>query len=65
MTASEHAKLFRIAHETMLVYCGSRGRVSAHHLLNLYERFVNWREELPLEIRDIISDSLPHVLFLQ
>jgi len=39
MTASEHAKLFRIVYKSILVYCGSRGKVSAQHLLEIYERY--------------------------
>lgn len=65
MTASEHAKLFRIVHETILVYCGSRGRVRAHHLLDIYGRFLSWKNGLPPELLDVIDEPLPHVLFLQ
>ena len=65
LTASEHARLFRIIHETILVYCGSRGRVSARALLDLYERYVDWKEHLPSDLRLQESEPLPHVLFLQ
>jgi len=65
MTAAEHAKLFRIVHESISVYCGRRGRVTAHHLLDLYESYLMWRDDLPPEIRDIDHQPLPHVIFLQ
>jgi len=65
MTASQHAKLFRIVHEVILVYCGSRGRVGANHLLDIYKRFVSWKDEMPPELLDGRDDPLPHVLFLQ
>lgn len=65
MTASEHAKLFRIAHETILAYCGSRGKVTGRRLFDVYERYLTWKDNLPPEIRDVDNDPLPHVLFLQ
>lgn len=65
LTATEHARLFRIIHETILVYCGSRGRVSARALLDLYERYVDWKEHLPPPLRVQEAEPLPHVLFLQ
>ncbi|KAL6718992.1 hypothetical protein ACLMJK_003227 [Lecanora helva] len=64
MTAAEHSKLFRIVHEAILVYCGSRGIVTAHHILDLYKGYLMWRDELPSEIRDIDHEPLPHVIFL-
>lgn len=65
MTASQHAKLFRCVHELILVYCGSRGRVGAHHLLELYKRFLTWRNDIPPQLLDASEDPLPHVLSLQ
>ncbi len=65
MTASQHAKLFRIVHELLVVYCGSRGRVGAMHLLNVYKRFLSWKDEMPPELMDGRDSPLPHVLFLQ
>lgn len=65
MTASEHAKLFRTVHESILAYCGSRGKVSAQKLLEIYERYMAWKDELPPALRDLDNDPLPHVLFLQ
>ena len=65
LMASEQAKLLRIVHETISVYCGSRGKVTAHHLINLYESFLIWKDDLPIEIREINAQSLPHIIFLQ
>ncbi len=67
VTAHEHAKLYRIIHETILVFCGSRGKVSAHHMLLIYERFLGWKEGLPPSLSDVNEEvqPLPHVLFLQ
>lgn len=66
LTASEMAKLYRIIHETVLIYCGVNGKVSASHLLQIYRRFVQWKEELAPQICDVASDNdaLPHVLSL-
>ena len=64
-TASEHAKLFRIVHANILIYCGSRGKVDAQKLLELYERYLAWKEGLPPDIADLSGEPLPHVLFLQ
>lgn len=67
LTASELAKLYRIIHETVLLYCGKNGSVSSHHLLDIYQRYVKWKEELPPQICDVTpnNDALPHVLALQ
>ncbi len=66
-TANEHARLYRIVHETILVFCGNRGRVSAHHMLLIYERFLEWKERLPAPLAGVDGDgeALPHALFLQ
>ncbi len=66
-TAYEHAKLYRIVHETILVFCGSRGKVSAHHMLMIYERFLEWKERLPPPLANVEGDveALPHTQFLQ
>ena len=65
MTACEHAKLYRIIHECILVYCGARGKVSAPYLLDCFQRYIEWKDGLPSDIRSIESQPLPHVLFLQ
>lgn len=66
-TAFEHAKLFRIVHETILTYCGHNGRVSAFDVSLLYDRYLGWMEDLPELMRagGGNEDVLPHVLFLQ
>lgn len=65
VTAAEQAKLFRIVHETVLIYCGSRGKVNALHLLDVYESYLMWRDALHPEIRYTDNKPLPHVIFLQ
>lgn len=65
ITASAQARLFRIVHESILIYCGSRGKVRAQQLLMLYDRYSTWRETLPRDIADLDNEPLPHVLFLQ
>ena len=64
-TASQQAKLFRIVHRNILVYCGSHGRVDAGKLLEIYERYLAWKEELPPNIADLSGDPLPHHVSLQ
>lgn len=66
-TAAQSAELFRIVHETILTYCGSRGKVTAQQMLKLYERYLGWKEDLPPDIAllDLEAKPLPHVLFLQ
>lgn len=64
-TASEHAKLFRIVHRNILIYCGSQGKVDARKLLELYERYLAWKEGLPPDIAGLSGEPLPHDLSLQ
>lgn len=65
--ASSHAKLFRLVHETILIYCGSHSKVSAEQLLKLYERYLHWKDNLPPAIAavELSVEPMPHVLFLQ
>ena len=65
LTARELAKLYCIAHECILVYCGNRGKVSADSLLAVLQRYIVWKDELPPDIRRVEGQPLPHVLFLQ
>ena len=65
LTARELAKLYRIAHECIVVYCGSRGKVSADSLLDIFQRYTVWKDELLPSIRSVEGQPLPHVLFLQ
>ena len=65
LTACEHAKLYRIAHERILIYCGARGKVSAESLLDVYQRFVAWKDGLPPSLQSVEGQPLPHVLSLQ
>ncbi|KAL8797580.1 MAG: hypothetical protein Q9195_000397 [Heterodermia aff. obscurata] len=42
----------------------TRGKVNAQALAGLYERYLSWMENLPVELKIDDSDPLPHVLFL-
>ncbi len=67
LTASHLAKLYRVIHEAILLYCGNKGKVSAHHLIKVYERFLAWKEGLPSQISLVADDhsASPHALSLQ
>lgn len=67
ISACEQAKLYRIVHEMLLAYCGSRGKVVVLPLLSIYERLLSWRKDLPISIRDVRAEdeAPPHQLFLQ
>ena len=59
------AKLFRIIHESIVIYCGSRGNVSVRSLMDVYERFSAWKENLPTDMSKTDAEPLPHILHLQ
>jgi hypothetical protein len=67
VTACEQAKLFRVVHDTINVYCGARGRVTAAAVIGCYKRFSEWKANLPSQVSgtDEESQPLPHVLCLQ
>lgn len=67
-TAKEFAKLYQIIHETINVYCGSRGRVTATGILQIYQRYLQWKNSLRERLDPISAvnnDLLPHVVNLQ
>lgn len=61
-TVSAHAELYNIIHETILQYCAHEGRLSAPELLNLYTRYLDWKDNLPPAVLEL---QTPHCLFLQ
>ncbi|KAJ9641095.1 hypothetical protein H2199_005763 [Coniosporium tulheliwenetii] len=65
-TAKELAKLTQVIHETINVYCGSRGRVTATSIVSLYGRYLRWYEGLPSVLKLDVPDSkaLPHIFYL-
>ena len=65
LTAYELAKLYRIIHECILIYCGSRGKVSANSLLDIFRRYLMWKDGLARDLQNVEGQPLPHVLFLQ
>ena len=67
MTACYQAKLFLIVDESLNLYCGVRGQVSAEKFLKVYSRYMDWKNDLPSMIANVdVSDQpLPHILYLQ
>ncbi|MCJ1474840.1 hypothetical protein MMC13_003500 [Lambiella insularis] len=67
LTASAHAKLLRIIHDTLaLFYHSHEGSVSARELMVQYERYIVWKDNLPDEIAMANAEThqLPHVIAL-
>lgn len=67
MTACGQTKLFRIIQESLKLYCGTRGKITAQGIIERYRKYLEWKESLPPPIQNIdISDQpLPFVLYLQ
>lgn len=67
VTACHQARLFRIVNENINLYCGTRGKVSAYKALEVYRKYLDWKEYLPPVIADISEGDqpLPHILYLQ
>ncbi|TLD36309.1 hypothetical protein E2P81_ATG03198 [Venturia nashicola] len=70
-TAKEFTQLSQVIFQTIRMWCGSKGKVSAQALLRLYRQFTNWKTALPdhlarLEFTaDSAPQALPHVFSLQ
>ncbi|KAK3171277.1 hypothetical protein OEA41_003361 [Lepraria neglecta] len=67
ITACQQAQLFSIIDESIGLYCGARGKVSAANVLEVYEKYMTWKEDLPDLIANISEGDqpLPHILYLQ
>jgi hypothetical protein len=66
-TNRQKIKLIDVISDASLMMYGSHLNViTAHHVLDLYGRFITWRAALPLIIRDVEPSNmvLPHVLAL-
>jgi hypothetical protein len=67
-TNREKSKLIAIIQDVATTMYSQQGpQLSAHHVQQLYSRFVAWRNDLPSIIRKIKSNNtqaLPHVLSL-
>ena len=62
------AQLFRIVHDHIISFLdGHEAQISPAQVLELYQRYLDWRHELPdlLEIAGEDDQKLPHVLSLQ
>lgn len=67
VTACHQAGLFRIIDESLNLYCGVRGQVSAENFLEVYRRYMDWKTDLPPVIAnvDVADQPLPQILYLQ
>ena len=67
MAACHQAGLFRIVDESLKLYCGVRGQVSAEKFLEVYRRYMDWKADLPPVIAnvDVADQPLPQILYLQ
>ncbi|MCJ1353190.1 MAG: hypothetical protein MMC33_003175 [Icmadophila ericetorum] len=67
LTACYQAKLYRVVHDTINLYCGARGKATATAVVACFKRYMDWLEQLPPQFKSIGKDEepLPHVLFLQ
>lgn len=67
VTACHQAKLFRTINECLNLYCGYRGPVSASKILEVYRKYLEWKESLPPVIAKYSEGDqpLPHILYLQ
>ncbi|KAI4137433.1 MAG: hypothetical protein LQ341_005140 [Variospora aurantia] len=66
LAACHQAGLFRIIHESLNLYCGLRGLITADAVLTLYRRYMDWEEDLPFILKAIDDEArpLPHILLL-
>ena len=66
-TAVQQAKLFRIVHASINMYCGARGKISANSFLQCFRRLLDWKDQLPMELdcESYESQIPPNVLTLQ
>lgn len=67
ITACHQTKLFRIIHESLHLYCRTRGKVTAQAVLELYKRYLEWKEHLAPILKKVETNDqpLPHVMCLQ
>ncbi len=67
VSACYQAKLFRVIDESLNLYCGARGQVSAENFLGVYRRYMDWKNDLPSVIAnvDVADQPLAHILYLQ
>ena len=67
LSACYQAKLFRIIRNSLNLYCGYSGKVTAHKVVACYKEYTDWRAELPdvLHNVDVNAQPLPNILYLQ
>ncbi|CAD6578405.1 MAG: hypothetical protein ASARMPRED_008709 [Alectoria sarmentosa] len=66
VTACYQAGLFRIIDDSLDLYSGARGQVSAERFLEVYRKYMDWKSDLPPVIAnvDVADQPLPHILYL-
>jgi hypothetical protein len=70
-TAKEFTHLSQIIFQTIRVWCGSKGKVNAQTLLQLYRKYISWKSALPDHLSrldftaETAPEALPHVFSLQ
>ena len=66
-TACYQSTLLQVIQESISLYCGVQGKVTAQSLIECYKKYMDWKENLPSIIRstDIDDQPLPHILCLQ
>ncbi len=66
-TACNQAKLFIIIQESLGLYCREQSKATAQAVLEVYKRYLEWKEDLPPPIKSVDTNDqpLPHVFYLQ
>ena len=67
LTACYQAKLFRICRNSLNLYCGYGGKITAQTVIAVYKEYTDWRANLPAPLLkvDVEAQPLPNVLYLQ
>lgn len=68
MSAGYQSLLFQVVSDTIRLYCGLEGTITAGAIIDLYRRFLLWKEDLPPALKTasgMNEEALPHVIYLQ
>ncbi len=68
ITAGYQSLLFQVVSDTIRLYCGLQGTITAGAIIDLYRRFLLWKEDLPPALKTasgMNEEPLPHVIYLQ
>jgi hypothetical protein len=58
-TSVYHARLFRVVHAMISLYCGARGKITAKSFVGCFRKFIDWRDGLPLPLASEGREPLP------